>query len=132
MKKIALEISDFTNLNSISREITELLWKIYPNQNQSLEEILNQDFPLRWKVEVSNTGFEWVISEMGSITLRLGDNSPSRRNPPPIFYLSIGKYEPNIFLWETPEGNPIENLLELLPKLVLEKINLYLESEKSI
>ncbi|PJZ46597.1 LIC_13241 domain-containing protein [Leptospira brenneri] len=86
------------------------------------------EFPIRWTMEKLGQKFEWVVSEMGSITLRLGGLEGNRRNPAPIFYLSLRKSEEEKFHWTDPEGNlvPFPN-----PSILIEiqnRIRLYLDS----
>lgn len=130
MKKLPMALSDFSSLSEISFEIAKKLFTIYPNARIDEKIDLEKMFPIRWFMESSNYEFEWVVSEMGSITLRLAGDYPGKKNPPPIFYLSLGKYEGERFLWETPEGSPIENLDMQIRQLVEEKINLFLASER--
>ncbi|TGL57151.1 hypothetical protein EHQ58_15305 [Leptospira ognonensis] len=129
MKKLPMALSDFSTLSQISYEIAKKLIKMYPNARMGEAMELEENFPIRWLMESSNHKFEWVVSEMGSMTLRLAGDFPGKKNPPPIFYLSLGKYEGERFLWETPEGSPIENLEGQIRQLVEEKINLFLRSE---
>jgi hypothetical protein len=130
MNKLKIELTDFDALAKVSSEMLSILLRVFPRVNTDNTE-LNLEYPVRWKIRVENYDFEWVISEMGSITLRLGEHARFRRNPPPIFYLSLGKYEEVGFLWEDPEGNPIHLTEKVLEELVSEKIHLFIKSETS-
>lgn len=58
------------------------------------------NWPYRYSVEKNNIKYELIFSQMGSVTLRLAQSDRYRRNPPPIFYISIGKYENSVYAWE--------------------------------
>ncbi|TGL44815.1 LIC_13241 domain-containing protein [Leptospira perdikensis] len=86
------------------------------------------EFPIRWKTEQMGQILEWVISDMGSVTLRLGGLEGNRRNPAPIFYLSLRKSEEGNFFWTDPEGNPIPFPDESIHKDIQKRIQLYIDS----
>jgi hypothetical protein len=131
MNKLKIEITDFSSLSKHSLDMVVRLRSLFPEAGMGpiLTPSTSMEFPVRWKIAVEGVELEWVVSEMGSITLRLGAHPRFRKNPPPIFYLSLGKYEKEGFLWEDPEGNPIQNIEEKLLLLVSEKINLFIQSE---
>ncbi|BDA79988.1 hypothetical protein LPTSP3_g29180 [Leptospira kobayashii] len=131
MKKLKIDVSDFENLSFHSKQVVKFLLENYPPKNKDDANIGQSEFvfPLKWKVEILGSVFEWVVSEMGSVTLRLAEHPRYSRNPPPIFYVSLGKYEAAEFLWEDPEGNPIDLFSESGKTLILDKVKLYLESQ---
>jgi len=131
LKKLKIEVSDFEHLSFHSKQILKFLLENYPSKDPE-DAISAEDksvFPLKWKVQISGAVFEWVVSEMGSVTLRLAEHPRYTRNPPPIFYASVGKYEPDQFLWEDPDGNAIDLSSESGKTLILDKVKLYLESQ---
>jgi hypothetical protein len=127
MKKVNLEISDIDALSRLSHDAVVLIMSIFPPKNSEISSKIREEseFPIRWDFDYKNQLFEWVVSAMGSITLRLGAIDGTKKSQPPVFYLSIGKYEGDRYLWEDLDGNPINNLERQLEKIVLEKINLY-------
>lgn len=88
----AIELNDLPYLREESLRVFRWLLAKYPNieipKPHTQEPI---EFPIRWKTEQMGQIFEWVISDMGSVTLRLGGLEGNRRNPAPIFYLSLRK-----------------------------------------
>lgn len=88
----------------------------------------SMEFPIRWKTEQMGQIFEWVVSDMGSVTLRLGGSEGNRRNPAPIFYLSLRKKEGGGFHWTDPEGNPIPFPDPSILVEIQNRIQLYLDS----
>ncbi|EMY63386.1 LIC_13241 domain-containing protein [Leptospira terpstrae] len=93
-----------------------------------LETIELPTFPIRWKTEQMGKIFEWVVSDMGSVTLRLGGLEGNRRNPSPIFYLSLRKTDEGKFFWTDPEGNPILFPDPSIRKEIQNRIQLYVDS----
>lgn len=85
-------------------------------------------FPIRWKTKIEGEIFEWVVSDMGSITLRLGGIEGNRRNPAPIFYLSLLKKEGAEFQWADPEGNSVSFPHPSIIDDVKSRVQLYLDS----
>ncbi|TGK82458.1 hypothetical protein EHQ24_14520 [Leptospira noumeaensis] len=86
------------------------------------------EFPIRWMMEQKGQRFEWVVSDMGSVTLRLGDMEGKRRNPAPIFYLSLRKLEGDVFHWTDPEGNPVPFPDPSILIDIQNRIQLYMDS----
>lgn len=135
MKKIQLELVDFPILSQVAGKMAKDIRVLYPvyedtlNTQTTSSKDIEGDFPIRWKSQINDYLFEWVISEMGSMTLRLSEHVRFKRNPPPIFYLSLGKYEGNKYLWEDPDGTPLDLTLDLLKELVNQKVKLFLASE---
>ncbi|TGM26167.1 hypothetical protein EHQ82_04575, partial [Leptospira selangorensis] len=69
---------------------------------------------------------------MGSITLRLGGIEGNRRNPAPIFYLSLLKKEGIGFQWADPEGNPVSFPNPSILEEVEARVKLYLDSQPTM
>jgi len=61
------------------------------------------EWPIRWMTYFHGEELEVVVSEMGSITIRLSKSERYRRNPPPLFYSSLGKSTSGSWEWQTPE-----------------------------
>ncbi|TGL87551.1 hypothetical protein EHQ68_07495 [Leptospira congkakensis] len=97
------------------------------SKNQ-LEGNETSEFPIRWMMEQKGQRFEWVVSDMGSVTLRLGDVEGKRRNPAPIFYLSLRKLEEDVFYWTDPEGNPVPFPDPSILIDIQNRIQLYMDS----
>lgn len=97
------------------------------SENQS-ETIELPTFPIRWKTERMGKIFEWVVSDIGSVTLRLGGLEGNRRNPSPIFYLSLRKTDEGKFFWTDPDGNPILFPDPSIRKDIQNRIQLYVGS----
>ncbi|PJZ85091.1 LIC_13241 domain-containing protein [Leptospira harrisiae] len=93
--------------------------------NQSNEPI---EFPIRWTIEQFGQRFEWVVSDMGSVTLRLGGLEGNRRNPAPIFYLSLRKSKEGKFHWTDPEGNPVPFPDSSILVEIQNRVHLYIDS----
>ncbi|MBM9590423.1 hypothetical protein JWG41_08210 [Leptospira sp. 201903075] len=134
----ALDLNDLPFLKEESLRAFHWLLAEYPEANtqknldpgsqkfvETKEEI---PFPIRWKTEQMGQILEWVVSDMGSVTLRLGGLEGNRRNPAPIFYLSLRKSEEGKFLWTDPEGNPIPFPDPSIHKDIQNRIQLYVDS----
>ncbi|MCW7494329.1 hypothetical protein ND861_16915 [Leptospira sp. 2 VSF19] len=125
-----IELKDLPSLKEFSIIAYKWLSDTYPN----LERLTNFDpsselsFPIRWKSKMNGEVFEWVVSDMGSITLRLGGLEGNRRNPSPIFYLSLNKTEEGKFHWTDPEGNPIPFPDPSIHAVIQNRIQLYIDS----
>ncbi|WP_040507097.1 LIC_13241 domain-containing protein [Leptospira wolbachii] len=101
--------------------------KISQSQNR-IDTNENIEFPIRWKTEQMGQILEWVVSDMGSVTLRLGGVEGNRRNPAPIFYLSLRKKDGGEFHWTDPEGNPVPFPDPSIHKDIQNRIQLYIDS----
>lgn len=125
----AIELNDLPYLREESFRVFRWLLAKYPNiespKPQTQEPI---EFPIRWKTEQMGQIFEWVISDMGSVTLRLGGLEGNRRNPAPIFYLSLRKGEEGKLQWTDPEGNPIPFPDPSILVEIQNRIQLYIDS----
>ncbi|MBM9549022.1 hypothetical protein JWG40_18485 [Leptospira sp. 201903074] len=118
----------------ILKEFSIIAYKWLSGNYPKFDDQLNMDanvelsFPIRWKTKMEGEVFEWVVSDMGSITLRLGGLEGNRRNPSPIFYLSLLKTEGVEFLWADPEGNPVSFPDPSILEEVKSRVQLYLDS----
>ena len=65
---------------------------------------------------------------MGSVTLRLAQSDRYRRNPPPIFYISIGKYENGEYVWEDFSATPVSVSKEDLVMAIEKTMKVYEDS----
>ncbi len=101
------------------------LYEIEPSVLRSIE------FPVRFEVKIQDHPFEWVVSELGSITLRLITLVGSKKLPPPIFYLSVGKTSTGDLTWMDIEGNVIPFPSPDIIPMVHDKVKLYLDSIQS-
>lgn len=112
----SLEERDFPILEGMSEKMKSLVVDSFTVQN------IENTWPYRFKMVYKEIDFEWVFSAMGSVTLRLAKSERYRRNPPPIFYLSVGKYS-GAYRWE--DGNAIE--VKFTRESIIEKVNQSLE-----
>ena len=101
-ERLRLNESDLVKLNSMTRELETLTKSIF-----ELKE-LDLNFPVRYLFLKNEIEYEFIFSQMGSFTVRLAKSERYRRNPPPIFYLSIGKYSDSNFTWEDLNGDEFE------------------------
>ena len=113
----SLEERDFPILESMSDKMRNMIL-------ESFECIpLEETWPYRYRITVQSVDFEWVFSAMGSVTLRIAKSERYRRNPPPIFYLSVGKYA-GAYRWE--DGNAVE--VKFLKEEIVKKVKVTLEN----
>lgn len=105
-------------LESLSRKFLAMITEIF-----QLETLSDNAFPFRYKFTHQNQEYEFILSNMGSFTVRPISNIVGRRTSP-IFYLSIGKYSGNFF-WETEKQEIINIEKENLKLLILHAIQKY-------
>jgi hypothetical protein len=92
---LRLTEEDFPILENKTKEIMRVIL------SEMKSEPLQIDiWPYRYLVEKNTIKYELIFSQMGSVTLRIAQSERYRRNPPPIFYISIGKYENAVYVWE--------------------------------
>lgn len=124
---------DFPRLMEMAKSAGIWFFEQYP-PNDSTFRSPNWDetesWPIRWKIIVSEVELEFIISEMGSVTLRLAQSLRYRRNPPPVFYISLGKSEDGSLQWESPERELVG--LESSKIRLQEKVELYKKSNESL
>ncbi|MCW7469803.1 LIC_13241 domain-containing protein [Leptospira kanakyensis] len=123
----SLDLNDLPFLKEESLRVYRWLLAKFPELD-TLETNESLQFPLRWMTEQKGQRFEWVVSDMGSVTLRLGGLEGNRRNPAPIFYLSLRKLEADVFHWTDPEGNPVPFPDPSILIDIQNRIQLYLDS----
>ncbi|TGK47591.1 hypothetical protein EHQ16_02820 [Leptospira kanakyensis] len=123
----SLDLNDLPFLKEESLRVYRWLLVQFPELD-TLETNESFQFPLRWMTEQKGQRFEWVVSDMGSVTLRLGGLEGNRRNPAPIFYLSLRKLDGDVFHWTDPEGNPVPFPDPSILIDIQNRIQLYLDS----
>ncbi|XDD47088.1 hypothetical protein AB3N60_03105 [Leptospira sp. WS39.C2] len=125
-----IDLNDLPTLREFSIIAYKWLLENYPNADnqEKFDPSYELVFPIRWKTKIEVEVFEWVVSDMGSITLRLGGIEGNRRNPAPIFYLSLLKKEGVGFQWADPEGNSVSFPDPIILKDVKTRVQLYLDS----
>jgi uncharacterized protein (DUF2249 family) len=111
-----LEERDFPILETMSLKMRDLILEAF-----EVTQIENT-WPLRYRMNYKNGEFEWVFSAMGSVTLRISKSERYRRNPPPIFYLSVGKYAGK-YRWE--DGSAVE--IPFSKEVIKEKVNIMVD-----
>jgi len=114
--------------------LRELAWEAFQLYSQKFPPLASvpSDFaegPIRWKVKISTGEFEFVISEMGSLTLRLAESNRYRRNPPPVFYASLGKDSEGNWEWQDARRKPLPILEEEGMRQLLAKADLSLHNQ---
>lgn len=108
----SLEERDFPILEKMAEKMKSLILESYSC------DIIENTWPFRYSMRYKEIDFEWVFSAMGSVTLRIAKSERYRRNPPPIFYLSVGKYS-GLYRWE--DGDATESKFE--KNVIIEKVN---------
>ncbi|TGM47598.1 hypothetical protein EHQ92_06715 [Leptospira biflexa] len=126
----SFDLNDLPTLKEFSIIAYKWLSENYPKFDGQLnmDATVELSFPIRWKTKMEGEVFEWVVSDMGSITLRLGGLEGNRRNPSPIFYLSLLKTEGVGFQWADPEGNSVSFPDPSILEEVKSRVQLYLDS----
>ncbi|MDF3820999.1 hypothetical protein P3G55_13895 [Leptospira sp. 96542] len=122
-----ITMEDLPRLREEAIKAFDFLAKNYPSEDIG-QTTNKEDFPLRWFTKQRDTQFEWVISEMGSITLRLGATPDSKKNPPPIYYLSIQKNNLGDLEWANPLREPVHFPSDFVLDEIKKRIQLYIES----
>lgn len=124
---------DFPRLQEMAKSAGIWFLEQFPpnnsNENSPNWE-LTESWPIRWKTTILEVELEFVVSEMGSVTVRLRQSSRYRRNPPPVFYISLGNTKTKELQWESPEREPVD--LAFSKALLLEKVELYKKSSESL
>ncbi|TGL07221.1 hypothetical protein EHQ43_07315 [Leptospira bouyouniensis] len=126
-----IDINDLPTLKEFSIIAYNWLSKNFPKSDNltNFDPSSDLSFPIRWKSIIEGEIFEWVVSDMGSITLRLGGLEGNRRNPAPIFYLSLLKKEGVGFQWADPDGNSVSFPDLSILEEVKSRVRLYLDSQ---
>ncbi|MBK8397858.1 MAG: hypothetical protein IPL26_21795 [Leptospiraceae bacterium] len=104
---LRLSEEDFPILEKETKDLMSLILSLY-----KCEIIQQEVWPYRYGVEKNNIQYEFIFSQMGSVTLRIAKSDRYRRNPPPIFYISIGKYPNGEYVWEDFNASPVSILKE--------------------
>jgi hypothetical protein len=112
----SLEERDFPILETMSLKMRDLILEAFEVTQ------IDSSWPLRYRMNYKNGEFEWVFSAMGSVTLRIAKSERYRRNPPPIFYLSVGKYAGK-YRWE--DGSAVE--IPFSKEVIKEKVNIMVD-----
>lgn len=100
-ERLRLNELDLAKLNSMTRDMESFMLK-----NFDLK-LLHSNWPIRYLFLKNEIEYEFIFSQMGSFTIRLAKSERYRRNPPPIFYLSVGKYFGDEFIWEDLNGEKV-------------------------
>lgn len=118
--RVRLDESDLIQLKDRTKLLHDQILSSYETKIHQTEV-----WPLRYFYEKNGTEFEFIFSEMGSLTLRLAQSDRYRRNPPPIFYISLGKYSVGEYVWEDLNGTEVDIELEALKNGINESIRIY-------
>ncbi len=107
--RILTSIEDWENIQVISNSI----WNLIKEEIQNIEltkfiriiAVIEEEFPNRihFEYEKRKPIWEWIVSNMGSVTLRPLDGKQN-----PILYFSLTKYSDQSFQWEDEKGNLVE------------------------
>lgn len=119
--RILTSIEDWENIQVISNSIWNLIKEEIQNNEltKSIRRIaiIDDEFPKRihFEYEERKPIWEWIVSNMGSVTLRPLDGKQN-----PILYFSLTKYSDQSFQWEDEKGNLIDpkEWRELLSKAI--------------
>jgi hypothetical protein len=111
-KRSRITEEDFAILEAMTKELMSALV-----QTLGAESIQVGTWPHRFQYKRNNFAYELIFSQMGSFTLRPMAEAGFRRNPPPIYYISLGKYEEGL-IWEDLVGTPVTVELEELGQAV--------------
>jgi hypothetical protein len=114
--------SDFPILEEKTKELRSILLEAI-----SVVPLQVESWPYRYQYSYDSYHFECIFSAMGSFTLRLATDERYRRNPPPIFYISIGKYKGE-YIWENGDGEPVSILPNDLKDFLHQSIQKYISS----
>jgi hypothetical protein len=119
-ERLRLEEDDLPKINSLTRDLLQNILNVF-----SLEVKEGENWPLRYFLNRTHFQYEFIFSQMGSLTVRLAQSERYRRNPPPIFYLSIGKYAKGEYIWEDIQANEVSVQIDSLKTEILNSIENY-------
>jgi hypothetical protein len=119
-ERIRLDESDLINLKKQTIILKDLILSSFDTKS-----VQEEAWPLRYLTLRSGTEYEFIFSEMGSVTLRLARSDRYRRNPPPIFYISLGKYSIDEYIWEDLNASEINVEKKSLLNHIEESIKIY-------
>jgi hypothetical protein len=114
----------------LEKKAVELMQVILTSFSYSI--LKDDSWPYRYGIEKNSIQYEFIFSQMGSFTLRLAQSDRYRRNPPPIFYISIGKYENGEYAWEDFSASPVDTAKENLVSLINKSMDMYENSMKGM
>lgn len=117
-ERLNLLEEDFSTLEAETLAIREIILKIFP-----CDPIQTDSWPFRYLFKQETNQYEFIFSQMGSVTVRIAVNELYRRNPPPIFYISLGKYKEG-FIWENFNAEEIDTTPSELKRQILNKIEI--------
>jgi hypothetical protein len=118
--RLRLDESDLSILENMTAEAIQFLSNAF---NYKIN--ISSEWPKYYHYNHNNISYEFVFSQMGSITFRLSASIRYKKNPPPIFYASIGKYSNGSYVWEDFMASEMN--LESMPGLIQEAMKLYEE-----
>ncbi|MCB1179830.1 MAG: hypothetical protein KDK36_19795 [Leptospiraceae bacterium] len=125
--RIRLEAEDFPLLEKMTIELREFVVPLFP-----LKVIEDSAFPYRYEYKHSEeNSFEFIFSSMGSFTVRISKNERYKRNPPPIFYISVGKYSSSEYIWEEQGAVPFSVEPDRIKQSILQSIHKFVSSALS-
>jgi hypothetical protein len=80
------------------------------------------NLPFQFKIEIDGLNFQFVLSGMGSFTIRFQGHERYNRHPAPIFYISLAEDSSGELYWQDIEGNSIE-----IDEFLLDKIKIKIQ-----
>lgn len=116
-ERLKIEEEDFLILENMSGELALILIERY-----DLKVKEDSAWPKRYSYSHSGLDLEFVFSSMGSFTVRPEISERYKKNPPPIFYISVGKYL-DMFIWE--DINFTEVPFDQIPESLEESLKNY-------
>ncbi|MEM7181710.1 MAG: hypothetical protein AAF518_12405 [Spirochaetota bacterium] len=120
-----IEITDLQHLEQMTQELLLLVQESF-----SLAAVEISNWPRKYTWRKQSLCYEFIFSQMGSFTVRLSQEHSIRKNPPPIFYLSVGKYSEEKFIWEDGTQRALDP--DTLHATILEMIEIYEKETESI
>ncbi len=124
---LRLSESDFPILEEMTKGIMQIILNSF-----KCEPLQVDTWPYRYLIERNKIQYEFIFSQMGSLTLRLAKSERYRRNPPPIFYISIGKYENVNYVWEDFSATEVSIEKKYLVSSIEASISIYEDSIRDI
>ncbi len=118
-ERLKIEEEDFLILENMSGELALILIERYDLKIKD-----DSAWPKRFSYFHFGLKLEFIFSAMGSFTVRPEVSERYKKNPPPIFYISVGKYL-DTFLWE--DINFTEVPFDRIPESLEESLKLYEE-----
>lgn len=120
--RVSIDIIDFPILESMAQGLRQEVISLFDH-----EILEDSKTPYRYKIKSQNNEYELIFTDMGSFTLRPCVSERYRRNPPPLFYISVGKYSDSSFQWEDLNRELVATDKEFLKQAIWDAIKKFEE-----